>query len=197
MRRLVTTFGAKRNLDQERGSALLEFAITLPLLVVFLVGIYDFSGAFSQKQKIEQAAQEGAIVAGAQPMGDIAGGTVSNPASLQPVVTAIFNSLDAANLLPLASSQGTCWAPVGGTWVNGVEWTYTITGCPDTLTITINRGWIGTGGTQGSPASVGTQVTVSYPYRWRFNSAVQLLIPGAQYAATTNLTETATVHNQS
>ncbi len=39
------------------GSALIEFAICLPLLVVFLVGIYDFSGAFNQKQKMEHAAQ--------------------------------------------------------------------------------------------------------------------------------------------
>src|SRR5450755_3143018 len=51
-------------LKDVRGSALVEFAITLPLLVVFVVGIYDFSGAFNQKQKIAQAAQEGAIVAG-------------------------------------------------------------------------------------------------------------------------------------
>ena len=32
-----------------QGAALLEFAISLPLLVVFVVGIYDFSGAFNQK----------------------------------------------------------------------------------------------------------------------------------------------------
>jgi len=51
----------------EQGAALLEFAISLPLLVVFIVGIFDFSGAFNQKQKIEQAAQEGAIIAGAHP----------------------------------------------------------------------------------------------------------------------------------
>ena len=63
-----------------QGSALLEFAISLPLLVVFVVGIYDFSGAFNQKQKIEQAAQEGAIIAGAQPMSDIAS-SHRNPAS--------------------------------------------------------------------------------------------------------------------
>ncbi len=37
-----------------QGSAILEFAIVLPLLVVFVVGIYDFSGAFNQKQKIER-----------------------------------------------------------------------------------------------------------------------------------------------
>src|SRR5271157_5521764 len=83
-------------LREAQGSALLEFSITLPLLVVFVVGIYDFSGAFNQKQKIEQAAQEGAILAAAQPMTDVTGGTASvptNPASLIAVVTAIFNSL--------------------------------------------------------------------------------------------------------
>jgi hypothetical protein len=37
---------------------------------------------------------------------------------------------------------------------------------------------------------------VSYPYHWRFNSVIQLLMPGASYAATTNVSETATVHNQ-
>ncbi|MGA2426160.1 MAG: TadE/TadG family type IV pilus assembly protein, partial [Terriglobales bacterium] len=70
MRRLrILRHGVVSPLRDERGSAILEFAISLPLLVVFVVGIYDFSGAFNQKQKIEQAAQEGAIVAGAQPMG--------------------------------------------------------------------------------------------------------------------------------
>ena len=101
---------ATKLLGQERGSALLEFAISLPLLVVLVVGIYDFSSAFNERQKIEQAAQEGAILAGAQPMGDIApggSGVPTNPASLQPVVTAIFNSLVASGVLTNAN-QGTC-----------------------------------------------------------------------------------------
>jgi Flp pilus assembly protein TadG len=172
-----------------------EFAISLPLLAVFLVGIYDFSGAFNQKQKIEQAAQEGAIIAAAQPMNDIQSSN-PNPDSLQPVVTAIFNSLAASNVLPLAN-QGDCKAPVGATYVSGVKWTYTITDCPDTLTITIDRGWVAGGPSSGTPTSVGTAVTVSYPYRWRFNSVIEVLVPGARYAATTNLSETATVQNQS
>ncbi len=59
-------------LRDTQAAAILEFAVALPILVVFVVGIYDFSGAFDQKQKIAQAAQEGAIVAGAQPMSDFA-----------------------------------------------------------------------------------------------------------------------------
>ncbi len=172
----------------DQGSALLEFAITLPLLVVFVVGIYDFSGAFNQKQKIEQAAQEGAIIAGAQPTSDIASPTP--PDSLQPVVTAIFNSLVGSGVLP----TGTCTLPATASGHAGLAWAYTISGCPDNLIITINRGWVSA---PGPPLAVGTTVTVTYPYHWRFNSVIQLLFPGpSSYAATTQVTESATVHNQ-
>src|SRR5260370_11682874 len=99
--------GAVTLLREVKGAALLEFAITLPLLVVFVVGIFDFSGAFNQKQKIEQAAQEGAIIAGAQPMSDITSGN-GNPDSLQPVVTTVFNSLASSGVLPKGT---TCIPP--------------------------------------------------------------------------------------
>jgi Flp pilus assembly protein TadG len=176
-------------LREAQGAALLEFAITLPLLVVFVVGIFDFSGAFNQKQKIEQAAQQGAIIAGAQPMNDIASGN-GNPDSLQPVVAAVFNSLAASGVVP----QGTCAPPVTPTHSgSNLKWKYTISPCPDDLIITVDRGWISA---SSSPAAVGTRVTVVYPYHWRFNSVIQLLFPGAGYAAVSNLTENATVHNQ-
>jgi Flp pilus assembly protein TadG len=98
--------GAVNLLRESEGAALLEFAIVLPLLMVFVVGIFDFSGAFNQKQKIEQAAQEGAIIAGAQPMSDIASGN-GDPDSLHPVVTAVFNSLVGSGVL----AKGACVSP--------------------------------------------------------------------------------------
>ena len=198
-------------LGEEQGAALLEFAIVLPLLVVFVVGIYDFSGAFNQKQKIEQAAQEGAIIAGAQPMSDIASNsssTVTNPDSLQPVVTAIFNSLAGSGVLPNAN-QGSCKSPFTASAQTGLTWTYSISGCSsnppgttagcmgdfsDTLWIEINRGWVPAAAS--SPVAVGTSVKVSYDYDWRFNSVIQLLFPGAGYSARTCLAETSSVHNQ-
>src|SRR5882762_3038233 len=137
-------------LREVQGAALLEFAIVLPLLMVFVVGIFDFSGAFNQKQKIEQAAQEGAIIAGAQPMSDIASGN-SNPDSLQPVVAAVFNSLAASGVVP----QGTCTPPPVMPTHSGanLKWKYTISGCPDDLVIVINRGWVAGA---GPPAAVCT-----------------------------------------
>jgi len=188
---------ASRFLRRDEGSAILEFALTLPLLVVFVVGIYDFSGAFNQKQKLAQGTQEGAIVAGGQPTSDIVVGN-ANPDSLQPVVAAVFNSLAGSGVLPLAGT-GSCKTtpppvPVPG---SGLSWTYTFTGCSgsfpgDVLTIAINRG----SATTTAPIAVSTSVTVAYPYHWRFNSVIQLLFPGANYAAVTNLSESATVHNQ-
>jgi hypothetical protein len=63
------------------------------------------------------------------------------------------------------------------------------------LVITINRGAV-VNSASPTPTIVGTSVQVQYPYHWRFNSVIQLLIPGASYAATTQVTESATVHNQ-
>jgi hypothetical protein len=192
-------------LKDSRGSALLEFAISLPLLVVFIVGIYDFSGAFNQKQKIAQAAQEGAIVAGAQPMSDIQTNP-AGPQSLLPVVTAIFNSLVSSGVVP----GGACGPPGTVTAPGTLTWMYQISGCStangggDLLTITINRGCVCGGSctsptchTLGPPYLVGTVVTVQYPYHWRFGSAIQLLFPGPNsYLTPTQLVESATVHNQ-
>lgn len=173
-----------------KGSALLEFAIVLPLLVVFIVGIYDFSGALNEKQKISHAAQEGAVVAGAQPMNDMAPPTP--PESLQPVLETIYNSLASNNVVPPGSSLAGC--TVTPSYVSGLKWSYAVSSCTaDTLQIDIDRGLLVD---LGPPASILTEVKVTYPYHWRFNSAIQLAVPGASYAPVTNLSETATVHNQ-
>jgi len=186
----------------ERGAALLEFAIALPLLVVFVVGIYDFSGAFNQKQKIAQAAQESAIIAGAQPMSDIESSNL-NPSSLQAVMTAVLNSLAGSGVL----ANATC-GPYIVSEPTPLSWTYSISGCSsaypsDNLVITINRGCLCASGTVCTagpcgppPAAVNTMVTLQYPYHWRFNSVIQFLVPGASYLSVTQLTESATVHNQ-
>ena len=125
--------------NDERGAALLEFAVSLPLLVVFVVGIFDFSGAFNQKQKIAQAAQEGAIIAGAQPMSDIQT-TNGNPTSLQAVATAVYNSLSGSGVL----ESGACPPPYTATGGPALTWTYSISGCnsaysTDNLVITITE----------------------------------------------------------
>ncbi|MGA7380136.1 MAG: TadE/TadG family type IV pilus assembly protein, partial [Terriglobales bacterium] len=55
-------------------SSLAEFAVALPLLVVLVVGIFDFGGAFNQKQELNAAVREGARLGASQPTNDLAYG---------------------------------------------------------------------------------------------------------------------------
>jgi Flp pilus assembly protein TadG len=45
--------------SSERGTALIEFALVLPLLLVLTVAVVDFSRAFYARNVVEQAAREG------------------------------------------------------------------------------------------------------------------------------------------
>jgi len=47
----------------ERGAVLVEFALTLPLLLFVVVGILDFGWVFQQYQVVTNAAREGARMA--------------------------------------------------------------------------------------------------------------------------------------
>jgi hypothetical protein len=51
-----------RNTD-ERGAALVEFALTLPLLLVVIAGIVDFAFLFQRYEVVTNAAREGARLA--------------------------------------------------------------------------------------------------------------------------------------
>jgi Flp pilus assembly protein TadG len=53
----------RRFIWNERGTALLETALTLPLLLLVSVGIFEFGRAFQMEQIITNAAREGARLA--------------------------------------------------------------------------------------------------------------------------------------
>ena len=52
-----------RRLDSERGTALLETALTIPLLLLVSVAIFEFGRAFQTWEVLTNAAREGARVA--------------------------------------------------------------------------------------------------------------------------------------
>jgi Flp pilus assembly protein TadG len=52
-----------RRLGAEQGTALLETAMTLPLLLIVSVGIFEFGRAFQTMQVLTNAAREGARLA--------------------------------------------------------------------------------------------------------------------------------------
>lgn len=53
----------KMNLRSERGTAILETALTLPLLLLVSVGIFEFGRAYQTWQVLTNAAREGARLA--------------------------------------------------------------------------------------------------------------------------------------
>ncbi|MGH9512505.1 MAG: TadE/TadG family type IV pilus assembly protein [Terriglobales bacterium] len=168
-------------------SQIVELAITLPLLLVVAVGLTDFSGAFNLKFRLSNAAREGARFAANQSTADLSNTT---PASIVAIRDVVDNYLTALKINDCGLSSVVSPAQ------SVLTWTYTAsTGCPGTLTLTINRGdtFAVAGGT---PAVVeATDVKISYPYQWRFSNVIQLLVPGATYAGLTQITEDAVVQN--
>ena len=119
----------------DRAAQLVEFAVALPLLVLFVVGIFDFSNAFTLKQKLTNIARDAARTAAADPASDLnlpsrrscfSHGRVSDGRRL-------FSREQYQRLRrQLAAARSI-----------GLTWTYTATtNCPPGgLTITINRGY--------------------------------------------------------
>jgi Flp pilus assembly protein TadG len=176
-------------LTGNQGAQIVEFAIALPLLMVFLIGITDFGGAFNLKQKLTSAAREGARFGANTPTADLSSG-VTPPASVDAVGTLVSKYLQAAQVNACGIVGGTV------TQTGPVAWTYTAT-CPTgTLTMVIDRGYplqVTSGGT--TYWVINTQVSLSYPYKWQFNRVIPLLVPGANYAGASQISTSATVPN--
>jgi Flp pilus assembly protein TadG len=201
-------FGPRRLialLASVEASSLAEFAIALPLLMVLVVGIFDFGGAFNQKQELNAAVREGARFGASQPTNDLTYGTAP------PTINAVRYLVDA---YLLNSKINDCGLGASGLVSSqGPPWVYTATGCPGNLTLTIAKDpeTVVTGTPQitcslpaqsyGSPNPLPknpfiacTFVSISYPYQWHFNSVIQVLIPGSTIALT-QIQTNATVPN--
>ena len=171
--------GSLRRHDQ--AAQLVEFAVALPLLVVFVVGIFDFSSAFTLKLKLTNLARNAARIAAAGPISDVQPG--STPVSVMDAFYVIDNYLQANSINDCSVSS----TPTGA----GVTWTFTGTGsgCPTAgLTIVVNRGYYfpATSATilaisctssspNGATAVIATCVSIQYPYPWKFGRAASLL----------------------
>ncbi len=170
---------SSRLLRGTEAAALMEFAVALPLLVVIAVGVFDFGAAFNLKQKLNNAAREGARYGSIQPTNDLFG-SVAPPASVEAVRFAVDSYLLAAGI----SDCGLATAPKPGSGSPGYAWTYSASsGCGgQSLQLTIQRALPlqDTSNPNNPPLNIlCTQVSLSYPFQWHFNNVIQLLIPGA------------------
>ena len=190
-----------RILVGDDAAQLVEFAVSLPLLVLFVVGIFDFSGAFNLKQKLTNVARDAARVAAADPSNDVGASTV--PAS----VTHAFKVVDS---YLTANQIDDCGLATKVPTSSGVSWTYAIAPAgnpPCGITLIINRGYSFpvTGSTAptvnclsqapgGQLGLVGTCVSIQYAYPWKFGRAASLL--GRNAALPTDISAIAVALNE-
>ena len=86
-------------LSGNEGAEILEFAISLPLLLVVAVGVFDFGSAFTVKQKVGNVALQGARFASNQPTNDLSlVGACGAPASICSVRDVVESNLVASRL---------------------------------------------------------------------------------------------------
>jgi len=190
----------------DRAAQLVEFAVALPLLVVFVVGIFDFSSAYTLKQKLTNVARDAARVAAADPANDVA-----QPSGIPASVSDAFWVVD--NYL-IANKINDCGISVSRhSFAAPATWTFSGTGsgCVGTgLVLAINRGYYfpATGGDAPAlltcvpqepaggpqPAVISTCVSIQYAYQWRFGRAASLL--GSTVALPTKISAIAVSMNE-
>jgi len=185
------------SLSNTSGSQIVEFAIALPLLMVLVVGIFDFGTAFNVKQKIVNVAREGARVASNQPTNDlwppVAVAGCAAPKSVCAIRDAVDNSLVSNKVKDCGLAAATATAS------GSLAWTFSPGGCAGPMTLIIERG-VTYPATLNPPFQSAytieaTRVTLTYPYQWTFNRVVQLLVSGANYPATSQLKSVAVMQN--
>lgn len=190
--------------SQDCGAQLVEFAVALPLLVVFVVGIFDFSGAYTLKQKLTNIARDTARVAAADPSNDI--GASANPTSVQDAFWVLHNYFVANKLNDCGIAVGSPSFAAPAIW----KFASSANGCVGSgIVVTINRGYFfpETAGelpagldcvpTQlGGPqiAVLSTCVSVQYAYQWRFGRVASLL--GSSTVLPSTISATAVVMNE-
>lgn len=176
-----------RRLSEDReGAELLEFALALPLILVMVAGLLDFANAYNIKQKLANAAREGARLGAAEPYQDINNPT---PAS----VTNIYQ-----DVITYLQNAGVNTSFIGGTLnysTTTETGTYYSTG---TYGLKIER-WVQITNADSNGTTIpATRVTLTYPYDWSFgfNHIIDLLVPSANIAGTVTITTDAMMPNQ-
>ena len=184
-RRIGLLASLRRGWNSDCASQVVETALSLPLLVLFVVGVFDFSGAITLKQKLTNAAREGARVAASDPASDM---FATVPVAINDAGQVVDNYLRSENINDCGLGP-TLPAPTQ----TKLTWKYASTGsCPGTgISVAINRGC---STLENSINLIGTCVTITYAYKWQFNSVSGLF--GKSVTGPTTLTTSAEAFNE-
>ena len=179
-------------IGDETGATLVEFAFSLPFLVVILYAIFDFGGALTLKQKLGASVYEAARTAASQSTADLSSSTVATDGSIADIRDTVSRHLQAAGvddcgLLGSAGAAGTSF-----------QWIYTVSGgaCPAPLILTINRQQVIQVTSAGVTTQlIYTQVRLEYPFQWRLSKVIQLLVPNGTFPTSATIAVEASMQN--
>lgn len=165
IRRLLRWSGMlPRNLRSNEGSQILEFALAAPFLIVVVIGIIDFASVYSLKQKLNNAAREGARYAAGQnsEVGEI------TTTSVGAVGTVISNYL---------TNVGVTQCAIGGASGGPTDYAFSSStkGC-GSFKLEVNRAVLITLNGTGYLA---TKVTITYPVNWSIGTVMKLFLPSS------------------
>jgi Flp pilus assembly protein TadG len=185
---------AQSLLSDSHGSQIVEFAVSLPLLLVLVVGIFDFGSAYNLKQRVTNAAREAARMGSTQPTSDL---TNATPASVLAIRDLVVNYFQASKVNDCGLGSA---AAVAGGASTPWKWTFTAScGSAGNLVLSVDRGFVFPSNvTIGGIAVkiIGTNVTIQYPYQWQFNRVMTLVLPSATYPGTTQINVGSLMANQ-
>lgn len=176
----LTALKFARRLRETEAAELLEFALALPLILVMVVGLLDFSQAYNIKQKLANAAREGARIGGSESKIDT---TTTTPASVQTIYDDVVTYLQDAGINTSFIGTTLSWTPCPGS-CSGTYYT-TSGGVNYGLLIERNVPVTYTDPNTGNVVTVSsTRVTLYYPYDWTFgfDQVIKLLVPSATFA---------------
>lgn len=176
-------------LNDARGAQILEFALVLPLLVVFVVAIYDFGQAFNVKEKLNFAAKDGARFGAAQPTSDLTQTVPLSVTAIRDLVDAdlIASGINDCGLGQIQQTSSMVWTAQGN--CSGAQ----------NFVLTIDRGFNFNSTSQGSAEPVtiiATHIDINYPYQWHLNRVIKLIAPSSNAPGVTQIDTDAIAANQ-
>ena len=159
---------------------LLEFALALPLILVMLIGMLDFAHAYNIKQKLANAAREGARVGTSLGYGDTSNTTTT---SVQTIKDDVTTYLADAGIDTSFIGTSVSWTPAP----SGVGTYYTTSGGVN-YGLKVERLYHVIDTTSGADI-LSVKVTLNYPYNWTygFNHIIKLLLPSSTFAGTIDI----------
>jgi Flp pilus assembly protein TadG len=168
------------------GAELFEMALILPILLVLVVGVMDFATAFNLRQKLANAAREGARLGASEPTLDI---TQSSPPTVQDIHDAVVTYLQNANV-------STSFIGSSMTSAGSFTWTYYSSG---SYGLKVEREAAvpsGCGSSPSNPCIFATRVTLAYPYNWTFGfNRIVTLLGGSGFNGRITLPAAGTMEN--